>query len=63
MTTRIVTDCYGHKHITNEPPFHPPQREWIDLTPEEIDYWIGSNTTKKALCRAIQSALKEKNHA
>lgn len=38
-----------------------PQREWVDLTDEEIDYWIGSNSAKKALCRAIESALKEKN--
>ena len=32
----------------------PPKRE--PLTDEEIDYWIGSNSTKKALCRAIERA-------
>ena len=32
----------------------PPQRK--PLTDEEIDYWIGSNSTKKALARAIEAA-------
>lgn len=32
----------------------PPKRK--PLTDEEIDYWIGSNSTKKALCRAIERA-------
>ena len=27
MTTRIVTDANGRKHITNEPLLHPPQQE------------------------------------
>lgn len=31
-----------------------PQRK--PLTDEELDYWIGSNSTKKALCRAIEAA-------
>ena len=31
-----------------------PQRK--PLTDEEIDYWIGSNSTKKALVRAIEAA-------
>lgn len=26
------------------------------LTDEQIDYWIGSNSTKKALARAIEAA-------
>jgi len=34
MTTRIVTDANGRKHITNEPLLHPPQRK--PLTDEEI---------------------------
>jgi hypothetical protein len=38
------------------------EREWVSLTDEETDYWIGSNSTKKALCRAIGAALKEKNN-
>lgn len=37
------------------------QREWVELTDEEMDYWIDSNSTKKGLCRAIGRALKEKN--
>ena len=32
----------------------PPQRK--PLTDEELDYWIGSNSTKKALCRAVEAA-------
>jgi len=36
MTTRIVTDANGRKHITNEPLLHPPQRTWVGLTDEEI---------------------------
>ncbi len=27
------------------------------LTDEEIDYWIESNSTKKALARAVESAV------
>ncbi len=37
MTTRIVTDANGRKHITNEPLLHPPKREWVGLTDEEVD--------------------------
>jgi hypothetical protein len=36
MTTRIVTDANGRKHITNEPLLHPPQRTWVGLTDEDI---------------------------
>jgi hypothetical protein len=39
----------------------PPQRPWVGLTDEEREYWIGCNTTKQALARAIDNALKEKN--
>jgi hypothetical protein len=39
----------------------PPKREWVGLTDEEIDYWLGCNTTKGAVARAIEKALKEKN--
>lgn len=31
-----------------------PQRK--PLTDDEIEYWIGCNSTKKALCRAIERA-------
>ena len=36
MTTRIVTDSNGRKHITTEPLLHPPQSTWVGLTEEEI---------------------------
>ena len=39
----------------------PPQRPWVGLTENEIEYWIGCNTSKPALVRAISKALKEKN--
>jgi hypothetical protein len=38
-----------------------PKRPWVGLTDEEQEYWIGCNTTKQALARAINNALKEKN--
>jgi len=38
-----------------------PQRPWVGLTDEEREYWIGCNTTKQALARAIDNALKAKN--
>ena len=38
-----------------------PQRLWVGLTDDEIEYWIGCNTAKPALVRAISKALKEKN--
>ncbi|MFM7009710.1 MAG: hypothetical protein ACKO0Z_10330 [Betaproteobacteria bacterium] len=62
MTTRIVTDSNGRKHITNEPILHPPQRQWVGLSDEErneitntvmIDIW--------QVARAIEAKLKEKN--
>ena len=65
MTTRIVTDANGRKHITNEPLLHPPQRTWVGLTDEEI-----TTTSKEthfepkpvaAFARAIEAKLKEKN--
>jgi hypothetical protein len=39
----------------------PPKRPWVGLTDDEIEYWIGCNTSKPALVRAISKALKEKN--
>ena len=41
MTTRIVTDANGRKHITNEPLLHPPQRTWVGLTEEELRIAFG----------------------
>ena len=46
---------HAHKDTT------PPQRPWVGLTDDEIEYWIGCNTSKPALVRAISKALKEKN--
>ena len=39
----------------------PAPRPWVGLTDDEIDYWLGCNTTKGAVARAIEQALKEKN--
>ena len=65
MTTRIVTDVNGRKHITNEPLLHPPQRTWVGLTDDEV-YRIafefeGGHWRK--IVDAIEAKLKEKNNA
>jgi hypothetical protein len=65
MTTRIVTDSNGRKHITNEPLLHPPKRQWVGLTDDEYfeigqRHWVTS--TKIELIHAeIEAKLKEKN--
>jgi len=64
MTTRIVTDSNGRKHITTEPLLHPPQRTWVGLTEEEIkecfkitpDLFLPWHIYAK-----IEAKLKEKN--
>jgi hypothetical protein len=66
MTTRIVTDANGRKHITNEPLLHPPKREWVGLTDEEIGdlkggYQSGRIGSFVELTQAIEAKLKEKN--
>ena len=65
MTTRIVTDANGRKHITNEPLLHPPQRTWVGLTDEEKkSFWTADQMTQKEwdeLFSAIEAKLKEKN--
>ena len=61
MTTRIVTDVNGRKHITNEPLLHPPQRTWVGLTDEDELDWDGGDL--KSLVKAIEAKLKEKNNA
>ena len=38
MTERVMTDANGRKYITTEPLLHPPQRQWVGLTDEEIGY-------------------------
>lgn len=68
MTTRIVTDVNGRKHITNEPLLHPPQRTWVGLTDEEIDqgllcsdYAFKTAEAWRAGVVFAMTKLKEKN--
>jgi hypothetical protein len=63
MTTRIVTDANGRKHITNEPLLHPPKREWVGLTDDDqetIMEWLGHDVSSQVFY-AIEAKLKEKN--
>jgi len=63
MTTRIVTDANGRKHITNEPLLHSPQRTWVGLTMldmAELRQGGFHNITDEHF-RAIEAKLKEKN--
>jgi hypothetical protein len=45
---------------------HPPRREWRSLSEEEINETLDNNleggTSLFDICRAIEQALKEKNH-
>jgi hypothetical protein len=62
MTTRIITDSNGRKHITNEPLLHTPQRTWVGLTKDEVEtlsYKAEGNTWKAA--ELAEAKLKEKN--
>jgi hypothetical protein len=65
MTTRIVTDSNGRKHITNEPMLHKPCRQWVGLTDEDKKgFWTADQMTNKEwsdLFTAIESKLREKN--
>jgi hypothetical protein len=67
MTTRIVTDANGRKHITTEPLLHPPQRTWVGLTGEDVakaydDYQSGRFSAGfMGAIRSIEAKLKEKN--
>ena len=64
MTTRIVTDANGRKHITNEPLLHPPQRTWVGLTNVEVNNFAAGCHLGKSVQGAIYEAeakLKEKN--
>jgi hypothetical protein len=65
MTTRIVTDANGRKHITTEPLLHPPQRTWVGLTDEEKkSFWTADQMTQEEwgeLFSAIEAKLKQKN--
>ena len=62
MTTRIVTDSNGRKHITNEPLLHPPQPFWVGLTKDEVEtlsYKAEGNTW--IAIELAEAKLKEKN--
>jgi hypothetical protein len=61
MTTRIVTDANGRKHITNEPLLHPPQRTWVGLTDGDISEIVRGTHNTRSFVRAIEAKLKEKN--
>jgi len=67
MTTRIVTDANGRKHITTEPLLYPPQRTWVGLTDEEAQQTFARHNCTISvdlagiLARAIEAKLKEKN--
>jgi hypothetical protein len=63
MTTRIVTDANGRKHITNEPLLHPPQRTWVGLTDEDFleACQIAERGNYLVAFQRIQTKLKEKN--
>jgi hypothetical protein len=42
---------------------HPPRREWVNLADEELDLiYAQPQTHKGQYARAIEQALKEKNH-
>ena len=64
MTTRIVTDANGRKHITTEPLLHPPQRTWVGLMDDEketLSYKAEGNTWTAV--ELTEAKLKEKNNA
>jgi hypothetical protein len=63
MTTRIVTDANGRKHITTEPLLHPPQRTWVGLTKNEVETlsYIAEGNTWIAV-ELAEAKLKEKNN-
>jgi hypothetical protein len=64
MTTRIVTDSNGRKHITTEPLLHP-KRQWVSLTDSEIGtiaYNVNPLDGVRQFSRAIEAKLKEKNN-
>jgi len=65
MTTRIVTDSNGRKHITTEPLLHPPQRTWVGLTDIEraaVQYEsFKRGLTPLEFMELHEAKLKEKN--
>ena len=65
MTTRIVTDANGRKHITNEPLLHPPQRTWVGLTDEDFleACQIAERGNYLVAFQRIQAKLRSKNES
>jgi hypothetical protein len=63
ITTRIVTDSNGRKHITTEPLLHPPKRTWVGLTDDERGGILVTYCEAGLwrLSEAIEAKLKEKN--
>ena len=61
MTTRIITDSNGRKHITNEPQLHNPRRQWVGLTNNEIALIHADYPNPQGFARAIEAKLKAKN--
>ena len=65
ITTRIVTDSNGRKHITTEPLLHPSQRPWVGLTEREqgaiMEDLNAYGTNLYQFAEAIEAKLKEKN--
>ena len=41
---------------------HPPVREWVGLTLDEINSFVHGSLNRQALCCAIEAKLKEKNN-
>jgi len=45
---------------------HPPRREWRGLTEEEVDIlwrkWVGTQRPNYSFTRAVEAALRSKNH-
>jgi hypothetical protein len=63
MTTRIVTDANGRKHITSEPLLHPPQRTWVGLSDEDKSEIcdMTERDERDSVMRLVEAKLKEKN--
>jgi hypothetical protein len=61
MTTRIITDSNGRKHITNEPLLHSSQRTWVGLTDEDRLELAKAQYGWEDLLFAAEAKLKDKN--
>jgi hypothetical protein len=61
MTTRIITDSNGRKHITNEPLLHPLQRTWVGFTDEDRYEFAAAQYGWEDLLIAAEAKLKERN--